>query len=393
MKALQDTRENDKVSTTTEIKQKLSSHSIPTGITNFYDTSGNLVFLSVQTSPYPKIRYSLVVKSDLSYQLVYADALVSLPNHFKISNERIQYAAEVASLLCHLDGFSDRDQNVNQKYVETACVTLKFVTEREKDKIKVSKLAFLLEQLELLYKCPTGRRYSIVTLAMCMTWYKTSLALYDLVISDIVLTIPSSDHVKRLSSALNDDMSFSDSMIAYLKAKMSVLSERDKNVLVILDEVKTNQGIQYVGGNFFGKTEEGVTKGLLSIMVSSLAGKYRDNVAMVPVVNLNSTKMDEVYQKVLKGITNVGFSTGANSVDGHRTNKKFYKDLCGGKITESFENPYNPSETIFNLLDTTHFKCIYNIFLTRNGNDDFSFGIRFHKIILFDFFFLATLML
>ena len=296
--------------------------------------------------------------------MMYADAVVSPPKNLNLS-EKIQYASEVASLLSFLHGFS-ADRIECKKYVESACMTIKFVTEREDDSEKVNKLTFVLEQLELLYKSPTGRRYSNITLAICMTWYKTSSALYDVIISDSVMTIPSPDHLKRLSSAFNDDMSFSNSMIAYLKARFSVLNDRDKNVIVLMDEVKTNQAVEYVGGNFPGKNEDGVTKGLLSVMLSSLAGKYRDNVAMIPVVTLKSTTMDTVYDKVLKGVTEIGFSTCANSVDAHRTNKKFYKTLCGGTITESIPNPYKTSDSIFNLFDTPHiFKCIYNIFLTR----------------------------
>ena len=99
-------------------------------------------------------------------------------------------------------------------------------------------------------------------------------------------------------------------------------------------------------------------------MIKSLGGKYRDVVAMVPVVSLKATDMDEIYMKVLKGITEIGFSPAASSVDGHRVNKKFYKDLCddGNEVKSFIENPFKPEEKVFLLYDTVHiFKCIYNI--------------------------------
>ena len=133
-----------------------------------------------------------------------------------------------------------------------------------------------------------------------------------------------------------------------------------------MDEVKTNQRVEYVAGKFPGVDDGEITKGLFSVMLTSLGGKYCDMIAMVPVASLKSSKMSDVYSKCLKGVTEIGFSTCANSVDGHRTNKKFYKELCGGKIQSFYHNPFKPDDKIFPLFDTPHiFKCIYNIFLTR----------------------------
>ena len=77
------------------------------------------------------------------------------------------------------------------------------------------------------------------------------------------------------------DVEFSGSTIAYLKARSTCLSERDKNIAVLMDEVKTDQSVEYIGGNFVGKTENGITKGLLGIMIASLAGGFHDMVAML----------------------------------------------------------------------------------------------------------------
>ena len=101
-------------------------------------------------------------------------------------------------------------------------------------------------------------------------------------------------------------------------------------------------------------------------MISSLGGKYQDMKAMVLVVTLKWEQMYNVYLKVSEDLTKIGFSTSAISVDGHRTNSKFYKEISGGKIKQVIDNPYKPDEKIFPLFDTPHiFKCVYNIFLTR----------------------------
>ena len=143
----------------------------------------------------------------------------------------------------------------------------------------------------------------MTTIAQCVMWYKTSPACYKLILSDRLLTIPSIAHLKRLSGAITMDLDFSEPTIAYLKARLSKLSAREKYVSVLMDEVKTDQSVEYVCGRIIGETEEVVTKGLLEVMVSSLGGKYHDIVAMMPVVTLKTHTMHDIFQRVLKGLT------------------------------------------------------------------------------------------
>ena len=80
-----------------------------------------------------------------------------------------------------------------------------------------------------------------------------------------------------------------------------------------------------------------LTKTLLSVMINSVGGKNRDMVAMIPSVNLKAEKISEIYKKVLKGVTDIGFSTCASGVDSNRINKKFYKELFDGKKVHRYQ--------------------------------------------------------
>ena len=391
-KKLLDDQENDRVSCIDDIRQKMKKPAIP-GITEISDEHGNLIFASFVTTPVVKVRYSLLIRTDLSFQLTHTDVIIP---HRKVSHvspaPKIVYAAQVHALINFLSEYKT-STTVRDQYIQTACVLLEFAAEIENNEEYNDKLCFLIEQLNLLDKKPTGRRYSPHTLATCMMWYKTSPALYRLILSDNLTTFPSEAHLKRLSGALTVDLDFSDTTIAYLKARFSRLSDRDKVVALLLDEVKTNQGIEYIRGAFFRSTKDGVTKGLLGVMISSLGGRYRDMIAMIPVVTLKWEQMKKIYLKVLEGLTKIGFSTCATSVDGHRTNHRFYKEICGGEMKQVICNPYKNGEKICPLFDTTHiFKCIYNIFMTRQVlhcpafgefpecNPDFNHLKRLHEL-------------
>ena len=360
----------DEVVSIEDLRAKIDQKALPEGVFEVLRSDGSLMFVSLDSYPVPTVKFSSVVKSNLSFQLT-SDGIVVKPDilshtHIMASISEIRYASEVTKLLSFLEKYSKKD-TTPECYVEMACELLKSSLSNEKEDEKLKKLRFLLEQLELLYKHPNGRRYSAPTTATCMMWYKTSAACYRLILSDNVLTVPAIVHMRRLAGALTDDMDFSESTVAYLKARLSQLNEREKNVSILLDEVKTDQNVAFSGGRFFGFADEGITKGLLGVMLASLGGKYHDMVAMIPVVTLDATTMTKIFDKVLKGVTEIGFSTCAVSVDGHRTNKKFYKDLCKDTVIKLFIiNRYKPGDKIFLLFDTPHiFKCIYNIFLIR----------------------------
>ena len=52
-----------------------------------------------------------------------------------------------------------------------------------------------------------------------------------------------------------------------------------------MDEVYyTHQDLQYINGNFLGAENGELTKTLVCVMIKSIAGKYRDVVFMVPIV-------------------------------------------------------------------------------------------------------------
>ena len=102
-------------------------------------------------------------------------------------------------------------------------------------------------------------------------------------------------------------------------------------------------------------------------MLKSVASDYEDVIAMVPLTKIDSGKIDDLFQLVLKTVHNIGFYVVTTLVDGHSSNVKFYKDeLCEGVLKDHLIHPLDESKKIFLLFDATHiFKCIYNNFQTR----------------------------
>ena len=105
-----------------------------------------------------------------------------------------------------------------------------------------------------------------------------------------------------------------------------------------------------------------VTKSILSVMVKSIAGKYRDIICMSPIHNLNAEKLSTVWRNCLKVATEIGYKVVVTMTDGLEANARFFRLVSGGNLM--MQNPYAVSQIIFFLFDTVHlFKNIYCNFM------------------------------
>ena len=86
----------------------------------------------------------------------------------------------------------------------------------------------------------------------------------------------------------------------YLKTRIVSLNEREKTVNLILDEVYNSRRVEYSGGKFYGYENQQVTKTLLGFMIKSVAGKFHDMVALVPISKIDADVIDKLWHKVLK---------------------------------------------------------------------------------------------
>ena len=126
--------------------------------------------------------------------------------------------------------------------------------------------------------------------------------------------------------------------------------------------------VDLVDGKVIGLDADGeLTKTLCTVMIKSIAGKYRDVISMTPINRLNADKLVKIWNNVIKAVTEVGFDVVVTTVDGMRTNVSFYNKLAvpSSRSTNQLyvKNPYAPSRTIFLTFDPVHlFKNFYNNF-------------------------------
>ena len=120
-----------------------------------------------------------------------------------------------------------------------------------------------------------------------------------------ILTIPAPKYLDHLMSAFKVEGGTVEGDVPqttkqYLKTRFMSLNEKEKIVNMILDEVYTTHRVEYSGGKFYGYENQTVTKTLLGFMISSVCGKFRDMVALVPIAKVNADVIDNLWHKILK---------------------------------------------------------------------------------------------
>jgi len=126
---------------------------------------------------------------------------------------------------------------------------------------KEKKIKFICEQLQLLNdKIP---RYSSFLLANSVLWENTSPALYKQILRKNIISLPSVRHIRRLASSVSTESGLTDSAVSYLKARIKNLSQSDKTISVLVDEVYSAKRGEYKAGKFYGAENMEATKTLM----------------------------------------------------------------------------------------------------------------------------------
>ena len=318
-------------------------------------SNSSLALLSVHIGD-PKIRYGLKIHVDLKFESFCCDMQMDDGKVYPVN--KLLHCRDLLVVfenleICYQKMTTGKERD--RTTVESVVYSLRHSSIAENKKI-----IFLIEQLELTCHPPKGRRYSASLQAIACLLHTISAACYRKLLQDDILTLPCERHLRRLTNAINVDLEISESTIAYLKARFTKLSEKDKTVAMLLDEVSSDKKVEYSNGKAFGAENDGdITKSLLCIMLSSIAGRYLDIICMSPISSISAEKIHTVWKNCLKEATKIGYDVVITMTDGLEANVKFYKLIAGGDV--KIKNPYKLSNLVFLLFDTVHlFKNLYN---------------------------------
>ena len=189
-----------------------------------------------------------------------------------------------------------------------------------------------------------------------------------------VLILPHRVTLRRLTSALSVQDGLETSTIKYLEMLLAKLSPRDRLVNLAMDEVYCAKSLD-LAGRLYGESSDGAgcaTNTLFRTHISSVAENYEDLVTMSPVSHITTEEMKDIFFKVLRCLTKLGYRVVSVTTDGHRANQSFHRAL--GKDESHPEFITNPlslqnDDRIYTMYDSVHFFNNMYIFQSPEQNN------------------------
>ena len=343
--------------------------SAPQGYTILVQSDILLMLLIVVTDDLvPEVKSSISLTRQLTCVVSVDGKIMHASAYADLVNGPISQLSQLVNLMARVKSWGeDSAARPLSAHVGAAVQSLEAGLEQLEDRecVECRKIHFIVEQLRLLMKQKYGRHYSPQLTIVAYLIYSSSPAAYDVLYEENVLCLPSTSTLKKVTRRVGGRQGLDNS--AYLKMRALKLNEYQKNVLLIIDEIYVAKRVEYSGGEVQGLTTEGaVASTLLCFMVKSLTGKYKDIVALYPVLTLTAVKLYDCYKDVMSLLKGVSFNVIALSVDNASTNRNFFTDcLCDGAlkthITDSETN-----RPLFLLFDPVHdIKNVYNNFQSR----------------------------
>ena len=338
-------QERDSFNSLSELEEKFSLNDVP--VDAIIKKENYFLFLSTKSEEKPEIKYAMKSSENLTVEL-HCDGLPlkrKQIDDIKDLPEKLSSFSLLVNVLVALEKMYEgkfRENIEEEELIEEVIKLLK--NSRLYDN---KRIAFLTEQLMLAVLSPRQRRYSSSLLAMSVMWFKISPTAYKHVYQEGILTLPTERRIQQLTSAADVDLKLDDSTKAYLKARISKLHLKDLYVALLVDEVYSSRQVQYSHGRFYGNENGEITETLLCFMIKSVAGKYRDVVAMIPISNLTADKQYTAWYTTASALTEIGFDIVLTMTDGNNVNHTFFSKICGKMrkaLKTSIDSPFSGSK-------------------------------------------------
>ena len=352
--------ESERFATLEDLQAKLEKEKMPSGfiVVKMPISNGVADVLSIrleqldQALGLPVIERNLTIYEDFCFRMHVAGAEVPLQhaNGLTAKSGSLQSTAEVLNVLARLKSLNPTGKNL----IASAADLLDRAAEAEGgDELTICQ--FVSEQLRLASVPAKGRRYSQALMSLAVVWDRTSPKLYEDLCRSTVLVLPHRKTLRRLTSALSVREGLEIGTINYLKMRVARLSERERLVNLAMDEVYTARAVELAGGRLYGEGKDGVTSTIFCTLISSVAGNYEDIISMSPVTSITTADIRNIFFKVLKTLTAIGFTVVSCTTDGHRTNQGFHNSLGeDGRHPEFIINPYKPDARVYTMYDSVH---------------------------------------
>ncbi|KAH9382580.1 hypothetical protein HPB48_010346 [Haemaphysalis longicornis] len=258
------------------------------------ETNGNLILLHITDDEAPSIKYSVVVKQDLTITLHVAKTAVrrlgcDLLVPVVADSKRV--------VLEFLDGVEQYDSGLNGSSEDSdndARATIISLLEKlSQQEEKAPGMKLLIEQVNLHFVKKERRRYSVDFMVFCCLLFTVSAHAYRFLRSHGSLILPHPRTVRSVCSSFGmsphneqQDAAF----LSYIAKKIGDLSEDQRHVTLMVDEIHIKPFFDYKGGKISGVAANSgqAANSAFVFVMHSLMNTFEEVVHIVPVHKPNA---------------------------------------------------------------------------------------------------------
>jgi hypothetical protein len=234
------------------------------------------------------------------------------------------------------------------------------------------KVDSLIEQFRLMHSKKERHRYYPHFLIFCSILYSISPQAYKFFRNSDHIILPDKRTIQRLCSSHQiyprreqDDSNF----LSYTKQKFAHLSNTDRTVSLMLDEIHIKPYIDYKGDNVVGTAYNSIEIATTAhvFMIQSLLSNHKDVVHIMPVKKIDAEQLFNFIKKVIMGLHNIGFEVICLVSDNNAINHKVMTFFSTPpKLSIVYPHPACSSKPLFYINDSVHiFKCIRNNWINQ----------------------------
>lgn len=195
--------EADKVSTLADLKKRLGQDNLCRGFSILHQED-ELFFLLLQNDVNFGLRvtHSLQVSSDLAFSAHCNEKKIpskQFANVCSSDTSQIESLTDLENILALLRSIEDARLRTKLEDLSIFLSKIEEAIEDNVDEELQNKLFFLTEQIKLSLMDERARRYSPQLLSTALLWQLQSPSLYEQILEENLLNLPSTRHLKRIS--------------------------------------------------------------------------------------------------------------------------------------------------------------------------------------------------
>lgn len=352
---------------------------------NVIENNEHVLIAHIVGDESPWIKYSVVVKSDLTITLNLAKTAVErLGRHLTppcIANSKRE-------VIEFLDGIQRFDSDIgtcsetSEEEIYATVITLLSKIPQAKD--TAQSLQLLIEQVKLL-SSKRDRRYSADFMIVCCLLHIISPNAYRYLCSHGSIILPSQWTIQSIcfSIGMSPELDQQNgSFLRYMARRISALVDIQRNVILTVDEINIKPffDCQEKNNDEVGLASSEAASSAFVFMVESLACSFKEVAHVSPVHRVNGESLHRLMRSVICGLEDIGYRvvcvvTSNSPVNrkamlSFKSSKTMASDLAPQKTPTNdfvFPHPCDSQRPLFFLIDPVHIlKRVRNTWLKQN---------------------------